>query len=158
MLLYIESWESTVAAIRSSEHYGLEGELLDLLRSDGVAGVRILVGGNEGLASSRAVGTVCHSIYLPSARAEEDLRLSAALARLDSSSSRVLLRSSRFGGGLQVAEPVSVRTSTPAAWRPASESEVQRPHSGTATSAGDRSERDISLDVAALDDRWNYFG
>lgn len=158
VFLYIESWESTLAAIRSSEHYGLEGELLDLLRSDGVAGVRVLVGGNEGLTSSRAVGTVCHSIYLPSARAEEDLRLSAALARLDPSSSRVLLRSSRFGGGLQVAEPVSARASTPEAWHPDPEPEVQRLYAGTATSAGDRPESDLSLDVASLDDWWNYFG
>lgn len=157
VFLYIESWESTLAAIRSSEHYGLEGDLLDLLRSDGVAGIRVLVGGNEGLASSRAAGTVCHSIYLPSARAEEDLRLSAALARLDPSSSRVLLRSSRFGGGLQVAEPVSARVSTPEAWRPDPEAEAQLPHSGTTTSVGGRSGSDISLDGASLDDWWNYF-
>ncbi|MDQ0709388.1 S-DNA-T family DNA segregation ATPase FtsK/SpoIIIE [Arthrobacter woluwensis] len=158
VFLYIESWESTLAAIRSSEHYGLEGELLDLLRSDGVGGVRVLVGGNEGLASSRAVGTVCHSIYLSSARAEEDLRLSAALARLEPSSSRVLLRSSRFGGGLQVAEPVSARASTPEAWRPAPNAEAQRLRSRTTRSEGGRSEGGASADAASPDSQWNYFG
>lgn len=106
-VVHVESWESTLAAIRHSEHYGLEGELLELLRDGGNSGIRYLLGGDEGLAASRALGALNHTLYLPSARVEDDLRLSRTLAALDPSSSRVLIRSSRLGTGLHLAQPVS---------------------------------------------------
>jgi len=106
-VVHLESWEATLAAIRHSEHYGLEGELLELLRDGGNSGIRFLLGGDEGLAASRALGALDHAIYLPSTRAEDDLRLSRALATLDPSSPRVLIRSSRWGTGLHLAQPVS---------------------------------------------------
>ncbi|MEZ2370714.1 FtsK/SpoIIIE domain-containing protein [Arthrobacter sp. RCC_34] len=106
-VVHVESWEATLAAIRHSEHYGLEGELLELLRDGGNSGIRYLLGGEEGLAASRALGALNHTLYLPSARIEDDLRLSRALAALDPSSSRVLIRSSRLGTGLHLAQPAS---------------------------------------------------
>jgi|GEM_PF-4846052 len=108
MVIHVESWEATLAAIRRSENYGLEHELLDLLRNDGNAGFRFLLGGDDGLAGGRVMTAVSHALYLPSAKIEDDRRLAQAIAALHPSSSRVLIRSASLPGGIHLAQPVSL--------------------------------------------------
>lgn len=108
MVIHVESWEATLAAIRRSENYGLEHELLDLLRNEGNAGFRFLLGGDDGLAGGRVMTAVSHALYLPSAKIEDDRRLAQAIAALHPSSSRVLIRSASLPGGIHLAQPVSL--------------------------------------------------
>jgi len=106
-LLFIESWESVLSALRTSEHFGLEGGLLELIRDGGPSGLRILLGGNEGLSASRAASGASHTLHLPSARIEDDIRLAKAVAALGRGSSTVLLRSRRLRDGVHSALPAS---------------------------------------------------